>query len=143
MLNSKQLLSKIFNMSEIKEIPYNAKWENGTGYFDNAVYGKDAPVISAGELVKSISTGGRKIILIGTRFGNIVLFERYTDPESDVVVTNQPQEIEKLFGSLILNGNCSMSTKGIAHLTGLNFDENSDYCYKNQNVGQLVENLFS
>ena len=142
MLNSKQLLSMIFNLSEIKEIPYSKDWENGTGYFDGAVFGEDAPVIPAGELVKSVSTGGRKIVMVGTRFGNIVLFERYTDEENNVVVTNQPQEIEKLFGCLVLNGNCSVSSQGIAHLTGLNFDEGSNYCYKNTNVGKLVENLF-
>jgi hypothetical protein len=60
-------------------IEFNPKWSNGTGYFDHAVQGEDAPLVVPGTAVKTQDTFGRKIIIVGMpkRLGNVVIFERY------------------------------------------------------------------
>jgi len=75
-------------------IPYDVKWNNGTGYFDKAVHVS----LAHGTLAKSFTAGqnNRKLILIGTMFGTIVLFERYTDGNNGVIVSNVPGEIRQM-----------------------------------------------
>lgn len=62
-----------------KEIPFVKEWSNGTGLFDYAVYGDRAPKLGNGELVKSVSPGGRRILFVGTRLGNLVVFDRFAE----------------------------------------------------------------
>ena len=91
---TKSFFSKHFDRIE-KVLPYNSGWENGTGYCDFAVTGKEAPILSLGGEAKSSTLTGRDIIFIGTPFGNCVIFKRYTD--SDVVVSNLPQQVTDLY----------------------------------------------
>ena len=58
------------------EIPFKREWSNGTGLYDYAVYGEHAPSIPLGSILKSTTPGGRRLFLIGTRLGNVVIFER-------------------------------------------------------------------
>lgn len=67
--------------SAMKEVPFNPKWAFGGGYFDGAAMGDEAPLLKAGETVRSQCTKGRKIIIVGTPLGNIVAFQRYTDSD--------------------------------------------------------------
>lgn len=61
------------------EIEYNRNWSNGAGFHDYAVYGENAIVLHSGQVVKSISPGGRRLIFIGSLLGSIVVFDRYGD----------------------------------------------------------------
>ena len=57
------------------EIPFDPEWKNGTGYFDHAV---DC-YVPEGRVVKSICPDTeRRIVLVGTVLGTVVVFERYT-----------------------------------------------------------------
>lgn len=58
------------------DLPFNPNWSNGTGLFDYAVYGEHAPTIPIGQMARSATPSGRKLIIIGTRLGNVVVFER-------------------------------------------------------------------
>lgn len=62
-----------------KEIPFVKEWSNSTGYFDYAVYGGNAPKLANGEMIKSCTPGGRRILIIGTRLGNLAVFDRFKD----------------------------------------------------------------
>lgn len=62
-----------------KELPFQREWSNGTGYFDFAVTGDHAPKLGYGEIVKSTSPGGRRVLMIGTRLGNVVVFDRFAE----------------------------------------------------------------
>lgn len=71
-----------------RELPFNPAWSNGTGYLDFAVYSKEgqltAPKLANGEMVRSNTSQegkGRRIIIIGTRLGNMVIFDRFTDQD--------------------------------------------------------------
>lgn len=72
------------------ELQYNPAWANGTGYYDNAVSGDDKVVVPAGEFAKSQAPmpNGRKLIFVGTVFGTIVVFARYTGAEGGMYVYN-------------------------------------------------------
>lgn len=73
------------------EIDFDPKWANGTGYYDYAVEAVD---LKPGEMAKSFDAStGRRIILIGTRFGCVVVFDRYSNQDKGgVYVTNEPNE---------------------------------------------------
>ena len=72
-------------------VEFNPSWKNNTGYLDNAVHDKNIV-----EICKTIDDKGRKMIIIPTPVGNVVVFERYTNGENGVVVSNAPLAIEKL-----------------------------------------------
>lgn len=74
-----ELCKKVFDKAYEaikKELEFRKEWSNGTGLYDYAVYGSEAPIVSPGMIVKSITPGGRKLIIVGTRLGNVVVFER-------------------------------------------------------------------
>ena len=66
-----------------KDIAFDPQWANGTGYYDGAVKAK-IPELEVGQVGRSIAPGEnkRRILIMKTQFGNIVIFERYT-PEKD------------------------------------------------------------
>lgn len=89
-----EIFNKVYDNPAIQTIPFNKDWSNGTGYFDNAVAGIHAPVIPAGEIVKSVTPGNRKILIVGTPIGNMVVFQRYDNGQHDVYVYNTTTVIE-------------------------------------------------
>lgn len=99
-------ITKAFNMAfaQAQPIAFNEKWANGTGYFDHSVRGVNAPVLTEGEMVSSTSTDNRKIVIVGTRFGNVLVFQRYSDGEKDIYVCNIPIEVKKFFNGLFPTG---------------------------------------
>lgn len=78
------------------KIDFNMAWSNGTGYFDHAVEGAHAPKIGNGKMVSSATPSGRRIIIVGTRIGNCVVFERYTD-NAEKYVFNAPTALKHGF----------------------------------------------
>jgi len=78
-------------------IPFNPEWKNGTGYFDHAV---DCWVMK-GNVVKTICpTTARRIILIGTVLGTVVVFERYS-PDMDqpfILTWHAPKALRSFIG---------------------------------------------
>lgn len=71
--------NELFDYHRISRIEHDPEWENDEGNYVHAVYGMFAPTLSAGEMRKSISPNNRKIILVGTRYGNVVMFQRYSN----------------------------------------------------------------
>lgn len=58
---------------------FKKEWSNGIGYFNHAVSGEHAPKLPPKMFAKSMSPGGRRMIMVGTKFGNIVVFDRFRD----------------------------------------------------------------
>ena len=77
-------------------IDFNKDWSNGTGYFDHAVVGEHAPKVGNGKMVKAVTPTGRRILIVGTRIGNAVIFDRYSDRQ-DVFVHNMPTSLKHGF----------------------------------------------
>ena len=127
-------------------VPYDKRWENGTGYLDHAVRGIDAPALIPGSIVKTTTSGGRKVLLIGTRFGNAVIFERYTNPAigtavptyTEIIVGNVPHEIAELYLGSAIGTNLARDDVTLFMLLG---DPKS--ASNNPNVGMRIETLFA
>lgn len=64
-----------------KTIPFNRAWSNQTGQFDFAVYGEHAPTVGNAQAVKAMTPSGRRIIIIGTRLGLLVVYDRYAQQQ--------------------------------------------------------------
>jgi len=78
-------------------IDFDADWKNGTGYFDHAV---DC-FVAEGQVVKTICpTTARRIILIGTVLGTVVVFERYSpDLQQPFILTwHAPKALRPFIG---------------------------------------------
>jgi len=80
-----------------EKIEFNAEWNNGTGYFDHAVKGKHAPKLAIGQIAacKTPAKNNRRLILVGTIYGNAVMFERYTD-DTNIIARNVPDEMRDM-----------------------------------------------
>lgn len=131
MSTKQEIFSSIFTSEATREIPFNEFWSNGTGYFDNAVYGSHAPKLERGEVVKSMTPNNRRILIVGTRLGNVVVFDRYTGNESGVFVYNCTQTLESIY--LIRNN--SLSDDDMRSIFGLRG------C--NANIGLRIEQLYT
>ena len=87
-----KIFTEAFQNEEVPEITYNPLWANQTGYLDYAVKGDNAPVLAPGQMVKTRDPRGRRIILIGTRKGNVAVIDRYSgQAEMGTWVTNSPR----------------------------------------------------
>lgn len=85
-------------LEDMPVIPFNAQWANGTGYLDDAVSSVYAPEVAVGTVVQSTDNHGRRIGIVGTAIGNIVVFDRYSDVSTSVVVCNAPKALLHIMG---------------------------------------------
>ena len=81
-----RIFEQAYNSIKVN-ISFDSKWKNGTGYLNGAI---KVP-LQPGELSKSVDDYNRRVILIGTRFGTVVIFDRYKNQVDDgVYVSNKP-----------------------------------------------------
>ena len=119
------------------EIEFKPAFGQSTGYYDHAVCGPHAPVLPVGTIAKCVTDNGRKLICVSTRFGNAIIFQRYSDSES-VIVGNLPREITKLYLGSSVGTNLAEDNVTLFMLLG-----EPEYATIYPNVGQRIENLFS
>lgn len=91
---TEQLFTSAVARSE--QLEYNPNWANGTGYFNQAVRGEHAPSLEPGTMKWFVDNIGRKAILVGTFFGNVVIFKRYREDENKVYVMNVPFAVKDI-----------------------------------------------
>lgn len=85
--------NEVFNLLA-KEVSFNPKWGNGTGYFNYAVQGEHKVPLKHGELKKSQTPSGRRLLFVGTHLGGIVIFDRYT-PQEGVFTFNEAPALSR------------------------------------------------
>lgn len=131
-----QVFNKVYNLIET-EIPFDEKWNNGTGYMDRAIN----VTLSPGAFAKSRTSGAnnRKIILIGTRFGTVVVFERYTEGQNGVFVSNTPSMIRRFCFSYFPEGR--LGAVDLLHIFGLWIDEPDRQYRGDMNISDHIESL--
>ena len=101
--------------SASKTVDYNSAWANGTGYLDFAVLGESAPVLIPGETARSVCDKGRRIVIVGTRLGNVVMFERDVPCDgvrSARIVCNTPRDLSYMF-------NTNMSADDVSRVSNI------------------------
>lgn len=73
-----EICSDIFNTAyeaTHRVLPFKPEWSNGAGSFDFAIYGEHAPKLEPGMIYKSATGSGRKMMFVGTKLGNVIVFE--------------------------------------------------------------------
>jgi hypothetical protein len=82
-----------------KTLEYNAKWENGTGYFNNLVTDKDLQsTLEIGALARCTDAHGRKMIIMQTGLGLLVIFARHNDENTSFRVNADKDLIKEVVG---------------------------------------------
>lgn len=108
-----------------REVPFDPSWSNGTGYLDGAIHFP----LPTGELARSVDLHGRRIILIGTRFGTVAVFDRFVNQtDGGTYVLNKPASpvLDRIMTSTAIGGGEMMDILG-----GSGWD----------NIGQTIEML--
>ena len=121
-----QLFNRVFNSIKTEDtIEFDPKWENGTGYLNGAT----KVHVEVGVIKASKDTHGRRILLIGTRYGTTVIFDRFKDQTvGGIYVMNTPSK-NTLIKSLLGHSNLSYEhmENAIGGIT---------------NIGLLIEDIF-
>lgn len=130
-MNTHELFLHVYNgISNL--IQFDPVWSNKIGHFHHAVDGDTAPKIKTGKIGKAITPGGRKIILIGTRLDNVILFERFSKGENNdvqVIYLNCSQNFQ--LGQWALPGAVSYDDlKNLIDLKG------------GLHIGQVIEDIY-
>lgn len=121
------IFNKAFLNSCVEEVTFDPSWKNGTGYMDGAI----SADVAIGELRKCRDDYGRRLILIGTRLGTVVVFDRYPDQtDGGVYVTNSPKG--SIF-SILLSGS-SVGEDEMIRLLG-------PWGRVDQNLGWAIEQI--
>ena len=108
------------------EIPFDPEWANGTGYLDGAV----SHPLPPGKMAKTVDNYERRVILIGTRFGTVVVFDRYRgQTDGGVYVSNRPNSttIDALMTGTAIGGGEMACVLG-------------DYA---PNIGETIERIYN
>ena len=119
------------------ELVFNAAWVEGyNGYWNGAVKGDLAPLLSEGSVAKTTSGNGRRAIIIGSHYGNIILFDRYvpTDGEPDGQINYQVPRDEVLIWLFGGAGACD-ETKLFQFLSPTDPTENIGSTLANARIG--------
>ena len=83
---------------------FNPSWGSGSGHFELATEGQNAPVLGPGQVLvsKELASNGdvtryRRVVIIGiiTPGDNLVLFDRYSDPNDHGPVMFNAGEVTK------------------------------------------------
>lgn len=117
MSNSRDTFQRMFNRVTT-EVKFDPAWANATGYLDYIV--KADIGLRPGDIAKFTTLNDRRGIVVGTRFGNVCVFERYSpegEERSKVYVSNIPAKIRFLCTSYMGIGS-ALEPDGIDFLLG-------------------------
>ena len=115
-----------------ESVPFDPSWSNGTGYYDGAV---KAPVPVCKWVWSHDQITNRYLILIGTRFGTIVVFERYRHGgKAPVIVCNVPRKGYTIWQTAGLNS--QLGERVLTHVLG-----DPEFPMIAPNIGMTVETL--
>ena len=113
-------------------VQFDPSWSNDTGYYDGAV---KAPVLVGKWIWCHDRTTNRYLILIGTRFGTIAVFERYTHgSKTPVFVCNTPRKGYVVWQSAGLNS--QLGERVLTHVLG-----DPEFPTIAPNIGMTIETM--
>lgn len=136
--SAKDVFNCVYAHESVREVPFQMKWNNGTGYLDGAVHADLG--LQPGELAK-FNTGAennRKGIVIALPGGkNLVIFERYTEGASEVYVSNGPRAVEQMLDLTSRIGDNAMA-RVFGQCIGERFQE---FYLERGNIGTILHNV--
>lgn len=129
-MSKQEIFSAVYNDASVESIEFNEAWSNGTGYFDFAVYGEHAPTVKPGTIVKSVTPGNRRMLIVGTLLGNVAVFDRYYGNAEGVFVYNTTSAVERT----CMIRNKSLDEENLIIILGASWD--------NYNIGERIQAIF-
>lgn len=136
-----QVFTQAFNHAD--PVPFNKDWSNGSGMFDFAVYGEHAPKLGHGQIVASVTPGGRRIVIVGTRLGNIAVFDRYNEQQSGQAKSSDAVFARNTTTAIEQGGWFSASIMDAYEMEIALGDPTEAEPDKKWNLGERLEQLFS
>lgn len=118
MSNSNHTLKAMFNSWYLKQkdtIKYRLEWSDEQ-HFKNVVDGEHAPVLGCGVIVTCKDPYGRRMVIMGTLLGNIVVYEKQTS--GTIISMNAHNKVMSSHLGLIFKG--AQSSDGLRFITGTN-----------------------
>ena len=113
-------------------IQFDPTWANGTGYYDSAC---KVGIPEGTWCWAHDNTTNRYLVLIGTRFGTVVVFERYSHGgKSPVIVANCPRKGYVIWQMAGLNG--QLNERVLSHALG-----DPDFPTIAGNIGLQIETM--
>lgn len=91
------LFNRAFTAATTVDVEFDTAWKNGTDYLNHAATDPGAVPDVYGTMARCTDDHGRKVILIKTRLGNVVVFQRYSG-DYDTYVYNMPHALSTLLG---------------------------------------------
>lgn len=80
-----------------------------TGYFEKLVKKDLGHAVGTVLRAWTGDTNARRVLILVTQVGNVVMFERYTDGDKGIIVSNAPQELN----TFVPSGSASADTVGL------------------------------
>ena len=121
-----------------KTIPYDRTWSDGHGYHTPFLTATDFYFVHVGDVFRSVTPGGRRLIMIKTVYGMVMVSERYMpgDKRGQHVVVEACSEIHTVFNTYFEEGGLTEPVSGI----NLSIVLGSDDVLK-ENIGFVIENI--
>ena len=113
------------------EIQWNQNWKLSMQNLSNAVKGEHAPKLQVDEMRKCKDQLNRKVLLVGTRFGNVLVFERYLYGIPGTIVWNYPEELDMFPNVRPGAVNASLMDWIVGHTNGRNCGWLIELIYQN------------
>jgi hypothetical protein len=126
------VFKRIFDSEKVQTLEFNPSWRTIRDNFNGAVIGDHAPRVPTGTLVKSTAIDGRRLILIGTPKGNVLVAEHQVC-ETRKLVYAAPPAIDLLLANVV--------NPGFLTDTSLNFLFGDITCCMSPNIGKRMANL--
>ena len=92
-MNASESLRSMLDQGKSLALQFDAEWENGTGYYDGLV-DVVLPKVEGFDFYHCIDPHQRLILIMPTAFGNIIVFERFSDGARGAVVGNVPSVLK-------------------------------------------------
>lgn len=83
------------------QLSYQRDWSDGYGCHTTAVVHPEIRALHQGEIKRSVTPGGRRMLIIGTLHGPVVIFERFMpkDKRGQTYIANTTKSVVELFNT--------------------------------------------
>lgn len=137
-VSSLEVFDRAFNQIT-KAIKYDRTWSDGKGYHGPFLELRgDFHFLPMGDVMRSITPGGRRLIMIKTRYGMVMVSERYMpgDKRGQHIVVEAGQWIISFFDDYFEKDGLCEPVSGLNLLAVLGHEN-----VETQNIGFLIENF--
>lgn len=101
MSNTQGLVAFNATFDKARTIEFDPRWVGEGGSLRPAVYDQFAPKLEEGEVRSCTTPDKRKILLVGTFLGNVLVYQHHPPQDEPFFMAMISVEIKQLFGGLL------------------------------------------